>query len=166
MEYMISGGYDKGWAELLADGWREVGIDVSLVEPDGAEMTARTTALDYDLRSGISGYEWNPIGQLLHWTQTPGAWNPSGVADPVYDQMVVEVQAATTLEERQRLARNAAQYLVDGHWVIWAARVPHFSAHWPWVKGFNGESEAGDMDRALLFSRMWIDQDLKKELGF
>ena len=56
--------------------------------------------------------------------------------------------------------------MVDGHWVIWAARVPAFSAHWPWVKGFNGESEAGDMDRALLFSRMWLDQDLKKELGF
>ncbi|MDE0179356.1 MAG: hypothetical protein OXP36_12270 [Gammaproteobacteria bacterium] len=55
---------------------------------------------------------------------------------------------------------------VDGHWVIWGARVPHFSAHWPWVKGFNGESEAGDTDRALLFSRMWLDQDLKKELGF
>ena len=166
MEFMISAGDDRGWKELLADGWRGVGIDVTLVVPDGAEMGQRTTALEYDIRSGISGYEWNPIGQLLHWTQTPGAWNPAGVADPVYDAMVEEVQAATNMEERQRLARAAAQYLIDGHWVIWAARVPHFSAHWPWVKGFNGESEAGDMDRALLFSRMWLDQDLKKELGF
>ena len=166
MEFMIGGGDDRGWKELLAAGWREVGIDVTIVVPDGAEMGQRTTSLEYDVRSGISGYEWNPIGQLLHWTTNPGAWNPAGVADPVYDQMVEEVQAATTLEERQRLARNAALYLVEGHWVIWAARVPAFSAHWPWLKGFNGESEAGDMDRALLFSRMWIDQDLKQELGF
>lgn len=166
LEFMISAGDDRGWKELIADGWRKVGIDVTLVVPDGAEMGQRTAALEYDIRSGISGYEWNPIGQLLHWTTNPGAWNPAGVADPVYDAMVEEVQAATNMEDRQRLARAAAQYLVDGHWVIWGARVPHFSAHWPWVKGFNGESEAGDMDRALLFSRMWLDQDLKKELGF
>ena len=166
MEFMISAGDDRGWKELLAAAWREIGIDVTLLELDGAEMGSRTSSYDYDIRSAISGYEWNPIGQLLHWTQTPGAWNPSGVQDPVYDQMVADVQAATTMEERQRLARLAADYLVAGHWVIWAARVPHFSAHWPWVKGFNGESEAGDMDRALLFSRMWIDQDLKKEMGF
>lgn len=166
MEFMIGAGDDRGWKELLAAAWREIGIDVTLLELDSAEMNARTASYEYDIRSAISGYEWNPIGQLLHWTQTPGAWNPSGVRDPVYDRMVADVQAATTMEERQRLSRLAADYLVAGHWVIWGARVPHFSAHWPWVKGFNGESEAGDMDRALLFSRMWIDQDLKREMGF
>ncbi len=157
---------DRGWYELVAASWREVGIDVTLVKLDEAAGIAQTQRFDFDVKSAISAYEWDPIRQLMHWAQLEGAANPSGAEDPAYDQMVKDALAAATVEERQRLSRMASDHLNEQHYVIWGARVPHFSAHWPWVKGFNGESEAGDMDRALLFSRMWIDQDLKREMGF
>ena len=36
----------------------------------------------------------------------------------------------------------------------------------PWVVGFNGETELGSMDRQLMAARLWIDQDLKREMGY
>ena len=34
------------------------------------------------------------------------------------------------------------------------------------MKGYNGEADPGDMDRMLIYSRLWIDKDLKREMGF
>ena len=67
---------------------------------------------------GVSEYEWNPTGQLLYWTNDL----PRRLDDPVYDEMVGRVQAATTLEERQRLSREASDYLSRQHVPIWGAR--------------------------------------------
>ena len=153
---------DRGRNELLAGGWREIGIDVTISDLEGVEVMARRRAKDFDVRMGVSGYEWNPTGQLLYWTNDP----PRRLDDPVYDEMVGRVQAATTLEERQRLSREASDYLNRQHVPIWGARVPPFNAFWPWVKGYNGEADPGDMDRMLIYSRLWIDQDLKREMGF
>ena len=57
--------------------------------------------------------------------------------------------------------------IVANHWILWGGRVPHFQASQPWVKGYNGETNLGlGMERTMMFSRLWIDQDLKKEMGF
>ena len=157
---------DQGWNELLAAGWREIGIDVTITYLEGAVVNARHAAKDFDVRMAVSGYEWNPIGQLLHHVSFGGGWTAGHYNDPTYDEMVRTVQAATTLEELQRLSREASDYLNRKHVAIWGARVPQFNAHWPWVKGYNGEADPGDMDRSLIYSRLWIDPDLKKEMGF
>ncbi len=156
---------DQGWNELLAAGWREIGIDVTISYLEGAVVNARRAAKDYDLRMLVSGYEWNPTGQLLSHVSYAGL-SHTFLNDPVYDEMVSRVQAATTLEERQRLSREASDYLNRQHVAIWGARVPQFNVFWPWVKGYNGEADPGDMDRSLIYSRLWIDQDLKREMGF
>ena len=161
---------DAGWNEIIADSWREIGIDVTIAVVEGAVRAARSDACDFDVQMLIGGYEWNPTGQLLHHV-TGGGFNPgcqgsAGNSNPTYDAMVERVQAATTLEERQRLSREASDYLNREHFLLWGARVPQFSVFWPWVKGFNGETDPGDMDRSLIYSRLWIDQDLKREMGF
>ena len=161
---------DAGWNEIIADSWREIGIDVTLTVQEGPVFTAKRSECDFDVQMLISGYEWNPTGQLLHHV-TGGGFNPgcqgsAGNSDPVYDAMVERVQAATTLEERHALSREASDYLNRQHFALWGARVPSFNVFWPWVKGYNGEADPGDMDRMVIYSRLWIDQDLKRELGF
>ena len=42
-----------------------------------------------------------------------------------------------------------------------------FSAFWLWVKGYNGETDLHVNNGAvIIFARLWIDQELKKEMGF
>ena len=52
------------------------------------------------------------------------------------------------------------------HWFIWGTESPVFSANWPWLKGYNGETALGYGESIWLFAHLWIDQDLKKEMGY
>ena len=36
----------------------------------------------------------------------------------------------------------------------------------PWLKGYNGEMELGGHQRSTIFQYLWVDQDLKREMGF
>ena len=52
------------------------------------------------------------------------------------------------------------------HWFIWGTESPVFSANWPWLKGYNGETALGYGEFNWLFAYLWIDQDLKKAMGY
>ena len=54
--------------------------------------------------------------------------------------LVDAAKAATTLEERNRLVKEANLYAVGQHWHIdGPGPVPQFNVAQPWVKGYNGE---------------------------
>jgi len=45
--------------------------------------------------------------------------------------------------------------------------VPHvYTAWWPWVKNYGGELRAGADRPGPIHARVWVDQDMKKKLGF
>ena len=81
--------------------------------------------------------------------------------------MVEAAEAATTLEEQQRLVIEAAIYSTEQHWRLWGSRAPQFNVRQPWVIGYNGEVDLlGDMDRWALLARFWIDSELKEAMGY
>jgi peptide/nickel transport system substrate-binding protein len=41
-----------------------------------------------------------------------------------------------------------------------------YQAWWPWVKNYEGEMYAGAVRASPLYARSWIDQKLKKSMGF
>ncbi len=157
--------WDHSYFELAIEFFGRIGVEVKMINTDGANWAARVREHEYDgLISYISGYENHPSA-LLQFVSTSG-WNPTGAQDPEMDRLWAAAQNATTLEEHQRLVREADMYATKNHWILWGGRVPQFHAHQPWVKGYNGESDIGDSDRTVVFSRLWIDQELKKEMGF
>ena len=103
---------DAGWNEIIADSWRQIGIDVTLTVQEGPVFTAKRNECDFDVQTLISGYEWNPIGQLLHHV-TDGGFNPGcqgsagGVQTPELTAASDAFFAATTVD-----------------FALWGARVP------------------------------------------
>ena len=58
-------------------------------------------------------------------------------------------------------------YTIEKHYQIWGPKPPTFVVHQPWIKGYNGESNhLGPNERWDMLARLWIDQDLKKEMGY
>ncbi len=96
---------------------------------------------------------------------TSATFNTSNVSDPAYDAMHEAALAATTIEELHRLSREMNQYAIEKFWQIWGGMAPKYDTIQPWVKGFNGEYYVGNAQGATVFTRLWIDQDLKKEMG-
>jgi peptide/nickel transport system substrate-binding protein len=45
--------------------------------------------------------------------------------------------------------------------------VPYvYGAWWPWVKNYYGEIRVGAWRSAPILARVWIDQEMKKAMGF
>ena len=92
-------------------------------------------------------------------------WNHSAVRDPDFDAMYEAQQAAITLEEAQRLTREAYLYGLEQHWTIWGGEIPHFNVSQPWLKGYSGEIWLGVGQQDNFFARLWIDSALKAAMG-
>ncbi len=82
------------------------------------------------------------------------------------DAIIEAVEAATTIEEQMKHARQADMVLIEQQGYVWGPHPAKFNAIHPWVIGYNGEVQLGSMNRMVIFSRLRIDQELKKEMGF
>ena len=164
--------YDANYAELVIGYWAEIGVDVEMSIHGAAELLAITREHTSD---GIAhGENANPtadIKNLESFYRSNSAYGLNndglGVNDPQMDAMIDAATAATTLEDIIRLTKEANLYAVSQHWHIdGPGPVPQFNVAQPWVKGYNGELSIGVPGFTTLLTRLWIDQDLKQELGF
>ena len=152
---------DLGFFEVAAPFWKEIGIDVEVKPLETAVWAAHVREATYEGLTSWNTMEWNPIGQLAHFLST-SAWSGPLTQDPVYDAMVEAAQAATTIEEQQRLVREASMYITSNHWMLWGPRVSTFNVIQPWVIGYSGE---GAYHGINIFARLWIDSELKAAMG-
>ena len=112
----------------------------------------------------VAAQKWFPIVIQANFT-TASIYNPSNVSDPAYDAMHEAAGAATTLEEQNRISREMNQYAIEKFWAIWGGLAPGYLAIQPWVIGFNGEMKLGNAQYNTVLTRLWIDSELKKEMG-
>ena len=166
LEIRVNGGDDPAYAELAMSYWNKIGIDVDLEDMDHAAALAK---IREGKGAGIfawqSGVEWSVMAIIGSYL--PGSiWNMPNIDDPVYNAMVEEVNAATTIEERMVLIKEIDRYFAEEHYHIWGTRMPFFNLKQPWVIGYIGESDLGSQDRGPIAARLWIDSELKKAMGY
>ena len=68
--------------------------------------------------------------------------------------------------KRQQMVREMTREIVDKAPYIFLPVAYTYAAWWPWVKNYDGEIYAGGFWWAPVHARIWIDQDLKKKMGF
>ena len=157
--------WDIGYYEIAVEYWAQIGIDVEIQAHDNTPWSALVTEGAYEgMASYGLGVDQAPL-PIMDWIQSSYTFNPTGHQDAVMDAKAEAAEAATTLEEQQRLVREADMYFIEQQWNIWGPKAPIFNASQPWIKGYNGEVEMGLARAAAIFARIWIDQDLKKEMG-
>ncbi len=142
-------------------------VDVHLeIEPMeyGAYLSMMTTqnhGPGYFMNNGHT----NPIATLRKFGSTH-TWNPSLYRAPGYDEALLELVANPNEEERIALARQLTRQLLDDAPYIWLPAQYLYTAWWPWVKNYGGELRAGAVRPGPIYAQIWIDQEMKKEMGF
>ena len=157
---------DTSYTELAASYWGEIGVDLGIqVASSGSEYVAMASGNKHEaMRTSTAGHHWWSERNVGQW-YTGETWNPAVVSDPQVDAMVDALRATTDLEEYQRQYREIDMYAIAQHWLIWGPDSPHYHVSQPWFKGYNGEGYLGNWQFLDLFARVWIDQDLKAEMG-
>ncbi len=163
-EFVYIARYDASYAELAAEYWRQIGIDARINIKPFTDFIAARDAGNFGIIGNIAGVRADPMTQIDNY-HSKGPWNSSKVNDPEYDAAADAAKAATNFEDQQKFLREADYLVVTKFYHIWGPMFPSWQVHQPWVKGFNGEAGLGGMQNFTVFARLWIDQELKKEMG-
>ena len=93
-------------------------------------------------------------------------WNTSIYADPDLDRRLVEMLAERSEPKRQEMLKAMTREVVAAAPFIWLPTRHAYTAWWPWVKNYGGELRGGGGRPAPVYARVWIDQAMKKKMGF
>jgi peptide/nickel transport system substrate-binding protein len=151
---------------LVAGYLEQVGVKVEIQPLEYAAflsaMSTKTHAPGYFMNIGHS----NPLLAIYKNFISGQLWNPSMYADPEFDKKMELANREPDEEKRKVLVRELTREILDKAPHIWMPTAKAFTAWWPWVKNYNGEHTAGAVRPWPIYSRVWIDQDMKKKMGY
>nr|WP_249792652.1 ABC transporter substrate-binding protein [Bradyrhizobium sp. BRP22] len=125
-------------------------------------MTTKTNAAGYFMLNGHT----NPTTSIRKSFVTKQTWNPSQYSDPEFDKKMNAVYLERDESKRQEMIKALTREIVDKAPYIWLPVGYFYTAWWPWVKNYGGELRVGSERPGPIHARLWIDQDLKKKLGY
>ncbi len=151
---------------MVKDMWAKVGVELTIEPKEYATFTGIIVNRAYDdmlypFYSGIGTYF-----KAINYTG-PGMYNASYVDDPVLNQARDEMTAAYPDEARvDQIHRELMPYLLEQAYVIQLPAPYGYRFWWPWVKNYSGEASVGFYNVGNYSKYAWIDQELKKSMGY
>ena len=151
---------------LVAAFLEGVGVKMEIVPMEyGAHLSAMTS------HTNAAGYlTWgpdvNPTTSLRVNFGKGQVYNAPMMDDAKFDARVAEANGERDEKKRQQILRELTTYVLDQAPAIWMPAPYRYTAWWPWVKNYGGEMFVGGGRFAPIHARIWIDQDLKKKMGY
>lgn len=154
---------------IVKDYWSKVGIELALDIKEMAVHTSLWRSFTYPemitaAAGGIGSYY-----RLIGFSGTD-YWNPSQVKEPYIEEVKAKMVGifSTTMDwkEIDRLYRELIPKVVDQAYMIPAPTQHSFNLWWPWVKNYSGELELSFAGGATWTRFVWVDQELKKSMGY
>ena len=151
---------------LVAAYLEQVGVKLDIQPMEYAAfysvMSNKTHAAGYFMNIGNT----NPLGALQKNFVTGARWNPSMWADPAFDQKMKDLYQERSEDKRKAMVKQFNAEILAQAPHIWMPQPRYFTVWWPWVKNYDGELTAGAVRPGPIYARLWIDQELKKKMGF
>ncbi len=153
-------------APLIAAYLEKVGVKMEIQPMEyGAflsAMTTKTNAAGYMMQNGHT----NPTTSIRKSFVSKQTWNPSQYSDPELDKRMAETYAEPDESKRMLLIKLMTREMVEKAPYIWLPTPMVYTAWWPWVKNYDGELRVGSERPGPIHSRMWVDEAMKKKMGF
>ena len=125
-------------------------------------MTTQTNTAGYFMNNGHT----NPTTTIRKSFVPKQVWNPSQWNDPKLTARMEAVYKEPDETKRIAELRAMTTEMLDNAPYVWLPTPYVYTAWWPWVKGYEGELRAGSVRPGPIYARMWLDQDLKKKMGY
>jgi peptide/nickel transport system substrate-binding protein len=158
------------YLSIIKDMWAKVGIDLSLNVQETGQRTAIYNTGNYDIVSIAGGR--GPISVFYHMVtmvaEGPVGGNAAQINDPILQQASVKMSETFITDDKaaMKIFKESMKYALDQAYVVSAPQYPLNIFWWPWVKNYSGEIQIGYFDINYWASYIWIDQDLKKSMGY
>jgi peptide/nickel transport system substrate-binding protein len=151
---------------LVAAYLDKVGVKIEIVPLEyGAflsAMTSKTNTPGYMMNNGHT----NPTTTIRKSFIKGQVWNPSQWNDETTEKRMAEAYLEKDEQKRQLMLKVLTRDILERAPYIWLPTPYVFSAWWPWVKNYGGELRAGATRPGPIYARIWVDQEMKKKMGF
>ncbi|MBN1685684.1 MAG: ABC transporter substrate-binding protein [Spirochaetales bacterium] len=156
-------------SSLLQDQWAKIGVKVNISTVDATTLSKMQYSANYP-GIAFSGTEMcDPLNTLLSQchTKSIGTWsNRNSYSNPKVDELLDKAAASLDPVEVANLCKQAGEIIdrevecIPLYGEVWR----HY--WWPWLQNYYGELTIGDEGPGQLMAYTWVDQDLKKSMGF
>jgi peptide/nickel transport system substrate-binding protein len=152
---------------VIKDMLSKVNIELSLVIlADMSQIMSTASARNYEMMvPGVSP----PATYPEQFQYTGESYiNGSILKDPYVNEMAEKARLAALTDVRaaMKITKELQPYLQDLALVIQTPRYPTYNIWWPWIKNYAGELSVGYFTGPSWIKYVWIDQDLKKSMGY
>ena len=166
MDHWIDPGtQDQDMGALLKSQWDKIGVNVNLITTEQVTHRAHQHDATYtgSINAGID--TGNPLNALLRHFVTGSIFNYFRWSDSYFDAQMEGLSTELDFTKQNAKLKEMGVYVIDKVPII-PLSIRMASAYWwPWVKNYYGETNIGDNDFHTIMAYVWIDEDLKKEMG-
>jgi peptide/nickel transport system substrate-binding protein len=169
---------DLDLLQIVKSYFTAIGVNMDIRPMDSASWSAfvltnkKQDAMDMRQPSaGSLGLTFYPLRQIVKFALGNGS-NTGLVNDPVYNAFVPVAQNATSTDQVKTVMTAANKYVAQQHYAVSLLQPMLYDLYWPWFKGgYVGQysavsSSSGPTLCGIFLARFWVDQNLKKSMGY
>ena len=150
---------------MYADFWDDIGVTTDINMLENATWTSMQTAQSWSDTYHAGFGTGHPAYILKTRFLSDSLFNYSVWSDAWMDEQILKAEQITDVAEASAIFKEVHEYAVGQ-----APYVPTPAANtrvywWPWVRNYYGEVAVGAGSYAAIHARIWIDEELKNELG-
>ena len=151
---------------LVAGYLEKVGVKLEIQPMEYPAFLAAMVNKKHEAGYFMNNGHTNPTTSIRKSFVTGQTWNPSIWSDPAFDKKMDEVYRTRDESKRQQMIREMTIEILDKAPYVWLPTPYYYAAWWPWVQNYDGELRAGAVRPGPIYARIWIDQEMKKKMGF
>ena len=133
---------------------------------DSGALSGITIARTHEamLMTGLkTSLPWRLMNVINAPLDNKSMWEPARVLDTMAE---VNKVFGRNDAEVGRLIKGIVPFILEQAPYIWLPAPYYYTMWWPWVKNFHGEQDIGYAKQYNQRTFTWIDQDLKKSMGY
>ncbi|MFC1984372.1 ABC transporter substrate-binding protein, partial [Chloroflexota bacterium] len=166
--WCTSEAYRVDGASMLADQLSMIGVDCDIVVKDPLIGRGHQYGKTYNgiYWGGSIGEIDRPETYLTRKWLSYEYYNYSGYGTPEMDANLLAMAAEMDPDKRAPMIKELAQEMYGLCAYVPCASGRNAAYVWPWIRNWYNELCVGDHDAQTLAAYVWIDEDLKKEMGY
>jgi len=151
-------------AAVLKDQWARFGVEVEIVAYESASFSRLLRSQEYADTAVRRIGAIIPRGQFYLTAIWPK--NHSVYYNEYIDEQYVKAQSTKDIDERTAIYKDLGVYFLEEVAWLYFGNFSRLVGYWPWVRNYYGELDAGIRHFTPIIARLWLDQDLKEDMGY
>lgn len=158
---------ETDFLSIVKQYFAEVNVDLEIQQLEASIVNGMRRTRSYD--EGI--YTASPTAAFpydMHNTRYESFDCFSYYEDP-YTRAVYEEEREYVMKDDAMYAatlKEAVPFILEQCVAIWCPLPRTYRMWWPWVQNYHGEWALGCDDEWLIFDYLWVDEGMKKDMGY